>query len=115
LKGISNKSAFYNFICGLVFDSAKHRIAEATITIDSMGGQEFKRQLEKYLKQRMNEPGGIRRIKQIRMKPPHTDNLLQLADMVCGAIARACHQDKRKSDRFRRIIRHREVSVLLWP
>jgi len=75
LEGISNKSAFYNFICGLVFDSAKHRIAEATITIDSMGGQEFKRQLEKYLKQRMNEPGGIRRIKQIRMKPSHTDNL----------------------------------------
>ncbi len=64
----------------------------------------------------MNEPGdGGRRIKKVGMKPSHSDNLLQLADMVCGAIARACHQDKRQSDVFRRIIAHREVSVLLWP
>lgn len=114
-EGISNKSAFYNFVCGLVFDNAKDYLYEANITIDSMGGQEFKRQLEKYLKQRMNEAGDKRRIKQVGMKPSHTNNLLQLADMVCGAIVRACHEDKRKSDRFRRIIQHREISVLLWP
>ena len=28
-EGISNKSAFYNFICGLVFDNAKEHLTEA--------------------------------------------------------------------------------------
>lgn len=114
-EGISSKNAFYNLVCGLVFDTAKDYLAEASIVIDSTGGKEFKQQLEKYLRQRMNEPNGRRRIKQIRMKPSHTDNLLQLADMVCGAIVRACYQDLRTTARFRRIIQHREVSVLVWP
>ena len=94
-EGFSNKSAFYNLVCGLVFDNAKDYLLEANITLDSTGGQDFKRQLEQYLKQRMNEIGGRRRIKQVRMKPSHTDNLLQLADMICGAIVRACHEDRR--------------------
>ncbi len=115
LEGISNKSAFYPFVCGLVFENAKDYLLEASVTIDSTGGQEFKRQIEKYLKQRMNEPDSARRIKQIKMKPSHTDNMLQLADMVCGAIVRACHESKNKSDRFRKLIQHREVSVLFWP
>ncbi len=114
-EGISSKNAFYNLVCGLVFDRAKDFLVEANIVIDSTGGKEFKQQLEKYLRQRMNEPNGRRRIKQIRMKPSHTDNLLQLADMVCGAIVRACYQDLRTTARFRRIIQHREVSVLVWP
>lgn len=114
-EGISSKNTFYNLVCGLVFDTAKDFLVEASIVIDSTGSKEFKQQLEKYLRQRMNEPNGRRRIKQIRMKPSHTDNLLQLADMVCGAIVRACYEDLRTTSRFRRIIQHREVSVLVWP
>jgi len=114
-EGISSKSAFYNFVCGLAFDNAKNYLTEANIVIDSTAGKEFKQQLGKYIRQRMNELGNERCIKQIRMKPSHTENLLQLADMVCGAIVRDCHEDKRKPSKFRNIIRHREVSVLMWP
>ena len=116
VEGIGSKSGFYNLVCGLVFESARDVLSEANVTLDSTGDQTFKRELAAYLKQKMNEPGEEhRRIKKVGMKPSHSDNLLQLADMACGAIARACHRDGRQTDSFRQIVRHREVSVLLWP
>lgn len=45
------------------------------------------------------------------MEASHSNNLIQLADMVCGSVARSCgHED----DRFRRLIGPRERFVQTW-
>lgn len=115
-EGVSNKEAFYKFICTLAVEEAKDYLVEANVTLDSCGDVNFKRQIKKHLKQQANEVGSsFQRIKNVGMKPSHSDNLLQLADMVCGAVARAHSLDQKQTDSFHKIIKHREISVLLWP
>ncbi len=115
-EGVSNKETFYKFVCTLAIGEAKDYLVEANVTLDSSGDSNFKRQITKHLKQQANEVGSsVQRIKKAGMKPSHSDNLLQLADMVCGAVARAHSLDAKQTDSFHEIIKHREISVLLWP
>ena len=115
-EGINNKESFYKFVCTLAFEEAKDYLIEANVTLDSSGDLNFKRQIVKHLKKQANEEGAsVQRIKSVGMKPSHSDNLLQLADMVCGAVARAHRLGEKQSDSFHKIIKHREVSVLMWP
>lgn len=115
-EGVGNKKAFYKFVCTLAVEEAKDYLVEANVTLDSCGDVNFKREIAKHLKQQANEAGAsVQRIKNVSMKPSHSDNLLQLADMVCGAVARAHSLDAKQTDSFHEIIKHREISVLLWP
>lgn len=115
-EGISNKESFYKFVCTLAFGEAKDYLVEANVTLDASGDLNFKRQIVKHLKQQTNEASAsVQRIKNVGMKPSHSDNLLQLADMVCGAVARTHSLDEKQMDSFHKIIKHREVSVLVWP
>jgi hypothetical protein len=70
-------------------------------------------QLEKYLKKKINVDDEI--IRKIKTEPSHSNNLIQLADMVCGAIGRSYKLDKADRMTYRKIIGHRELGVQLWP
>lgn len=63
----------------------------------------------------MNEKDGPTLIKKVRTEPSHSNNLLQLADMVCGAVARSFRPDKPDRHVYRKLIRHRELGVQVWP
>lgn len=94
----------------LVFESAKPHLDQATVVIDGSGSREFRRQLGSYLRKRVNEPSGSRFIRKVKVQDSQSNNLLQLADMVCGAIARS-HTHKEDAQRYRRLIGHREIYV----
>ena len=49
-----NKESFYKYACGLVFENAKEKLLDATVVIDESGNLDFKRQLGKYLRNKMN-------------------------------------------------------------
>src|SRR3989338_8953234 len=70
--GFKDKHSFYKYACNLLFENAKEKLQEATVVIDESGSLDFKRQLERYLKRKMNT-----------------------------------------SDR--KIIRHRQMKVQIWP
>ena|SRR3990167_7044889 len=57
----------------------------ASIKIDGNGDKEFRNKLKQYLSQHL----GSGAIKKLRFVDSKKDNLIQLADMVVGAIARA--------------------------
>lgn len=111
--GFKNKSSFYKYACGLVFENAKEKMRDSIVVIDESGNLDFKNQLAKYLRGRLNKNDKL--IKKIKMQRSESNNLLQLADYVAGAINRSVKNEKKKSDAYRKIIAHREIYVQIWP
>jgi hypothetical protein len=113
--GFKFKESFYKYACGLVFENAKPYLDNATVVIDGSGSREFRRELGTYLRKRINDKKGDSRfIGKIKLQDSHSNNLLQLADMVCGAVARSYSQ-KEDAETYRRLIAHREIYVQFWP
>jgi hypothetical protein len=116
LPAFPSNAAFYKYLCGLVFESARPYLNEAIVAIDRSGGQGFRRELAAYLKRQVNDPNlPTKHIKKVDLPDSKSNNLLQLADMICGAVARHYREDKSEPGRFRKIIAHREFAVRLWP
>lgn len=113
-EGFKNKESFYKYACGLLFENAKDKIENATVVIDESGRQLFKYQLAKYLRGKINK-NGKRKIKKVKMQDSKRNNLLQLADMVSGAINRSLGGNKKNKNFFREIIKAREIFVQIWP
>jgi len=113
-KGFHNKESLYKYTTHLVFENAKPILRNAKVTIDQCGERQFRESLSKYLKRKMNEPGDTL-IKKVKMERSHSNNLLQLADMVCGAVAKSFKRTDTDGRSFRRMIKHREGRVQVWP
>jgi hypothetical protein len=112
-----NKTSIYKWTVKLAFESIFDHLRKATVVFDRCGGREFTRQLKTYLRQAMNEKAGNPdhgRIKRVRDDRSASNNLLQMADMVCGAVARSFSAIKTDHDRYRDIIREREREVKVW-
>ncbi|HJZ12339.1 MAG TPA: DUF3800 domain-containing protein [Acidobacteriota bacterium] len=114
-EGFKNKESFYKYACGLLFENAKEKLRSAIVVIDSSGRDLFKYQLASYLSRRMNTEEGHTLIKKMKMQDSHRNELLQLADMLAGAVNRSLSVEKREAERFRAIIKPREMYVQIWP
>lgn len=100
----------YRKVIEWVCENAEGQLMNATIVADSTGPEAFATELDSYLKTRM-KPGKVARI---RMEASHSNNLLQLADMIAGASSRRLSA---KSDAmtYFSIVRSRCVSDRVWP
>ncbi|MFA9262761.1 MAG: DUF3800 domain-containing protein [Undibacterium sp.] len=114
-EGFHNKESFYKYACGLLFENAKDKLENATVIIDKSGRQLFKYQLANYLKRRINAESVTTRIKKVKMQDSHRNNLVQLADMIAGAVTRGLHEGKKDKIDYRKIVQSREVYVQIWP
>ncbi len=110
-EGFKNKESFYKYACGLVFENAKEKLNQAIIVIDESGNLDFRRSLAKYLRKKINN----KMIKKVKMQRSESNNLLQLADYVAGAINRSVQSKRKWSDEYRKIIARREINVRVWP
>ena len=108
------RESFHKYACGLIFDNAKPRLSDAIVVIDESGSKNFSQQLKSYLVRRLKDDSGKSFIKKVRTEDSTKNNLLQLADMVVGAVARF-YSDKKDSREYRRLIVHREIYVHFWP
>jgi len=116
-EGFRDKQSFYKYACGLVFENAKPKLSEAIVVIDASGSLDFKNQLTKYLRRKLNELGSSQSkvIRNVKMQRSESNNLLQLADYVAGVINRSINNRKKHSDDYRKLIAHREIKVQIWP
>lgn len=112
-EGFKYKESFYKYASGLVFQNAKGFLSDATVILDGSGSKDFRKQLERYLKRRINDPGQ-RFLRKVNIQDSQKNNCLQLADLVAGAVHRS-FGTKGDAQRYRAIISHREMSVQLWP
>lgn len=114
-SGFFFKDSFYKHTCSLVFENAKHHLRDAIVVIDGSGSRDFRKQLTSYLRRRVNDPRlPVRQIRKIKVQDSHRNNLLQLADVICGALARS-HGTKSDAGEYRRLVSRREASVQVWP
>jgi len=114
--GLEQKEAFYKYACGLVFESAKPYLDDAIVRFDASGSQEFQGELGRYLRKKLNDPGAAKkRIRRVTPDNSEQNSLLQLADMICGALGRSYRGEGTEADRYREIIKHREISVRKMP
>ncbi len=108
------KNSFYKYTCSLVFDSAKPYLENAIVVFDGSGSRQFKQELATYLRQRMNDDA-IVRVRKVKMQDSKRTNLIQLADMVCGAINLSFKSSADDDWEYRRLIGHRELMAKSLP
>jgi hypothetical protein len=113
-RGFQFNESLYKYACGLVFENAKPRLGNTIVVIDGSGSKDFRKQLKTYLARRLKDDAGKCLIKKVKIQDSRKNNLLQLADMIVGAIARS-HSGKSDSREYRKLIAHREIYVQFWP
>lgn len=113
-EGFKYKNSFYKYTCSLVFENAKAYLDNATVIFDGSGSRKFKFELQQYLKKKINEKGMLK-IKKVKLQDSHKNNLIQLADMVCGAIGYSYKGKEKYPIKFRQMLSHREIFCQVWP
>jgi|SRR6185369_8309485 hypothetical protein len=106
-------ASFYRYACKLLLDVARPYINDASVVIDGSGERRFRRELQNYLKLKANSEAKL--IRNVRMESSMSNNLLQLADMVCGAVARSFRSDKDDQFLYRTMLLRKELDVVRWP
>lgn len=84
-----NGDIFYNYFLRILLDYDAGVLKGASIKIDGKGSRDFVKNLRSYLRKQISNV----KIKKIKFVNSKQDNLIQLADMVAGAIA-TNHKDK---------------------
>lgn len=114
-RGSFKPAELYRYACHLAIELAKPYLKEAIVVVDGSGSHQFRMDLATELRKRTNRPGETGgHLRKIKFQDSHRNNLLQLADMVCGAVARSV-SDKPDATIYRKLISHCEMTVLRWP
>lgn len=89
-----DKDQFYSYFVKQLMKYDNDALVGAKVKIDGSGDRVFKQELEAYLRRHLHG-----KIKDVKMTESHKDNLIQLADMVAGAIGRSYRTDDRNDPR----------------
>jgi len=99
----NSKDSFYNYFIKQVLLHDKGTLSNARIRLDGHGDRLFRRNLTTYLRRELN--GSNRTImKNLRLVDSKKDVLIQMADMVAGAIRRSYDDSKSVNKEYRKII-----------
>lgn len=95
----SQNEEFYRYFVKSMVQHDGGLLDGARIVIDGSGERIFRRDLQRYLKTHCGAS-----IKSVKFADSRRDRLVQLADMVVGAIARSYRADRKDNDRWRRLL-----------
>lgn len=97
----ANAEQFYSYFVRLLIRHDADLLAGARVKIDGQASNVLRRDLAQALRERQS----VLKVANIKFADSHRDNLIQLADMAAGAIARSYRQDERKdADRWRQML-----------
>jgi len=113
-RQIQFQVSIYKYACWLLLEAAKPLLNNAIVIVDGGESKSFRHELKSYLFRRLKDDSGKCCIKSLRVHDSTKNNLLQLADMVVGAVGRS-FSGKKDSREYRSLITHREMNVEVWP
>lgn len=90
-----DKASFHNYFIKSVIEQSSGTIQNARIRIDGRGDREYKRTAGSYFRRQLNGAGDV--VVDVKFVDSSSDALIQLADMVAGAIRRDESNEKRDS------------------
>jgi len=99
----------------LALEEIKQYLDNARVFIDKGSDKNFDRKLCRYLKKQAGFVEGRPRIKEARSYDSEKHNLIQMVDMVCGAVVRCYKAGDEADDSYHRIIEHRKLAIRMWP
>ena len=97
------KDSFYNFFIKEVLSKSKDSLHNSRIRLDGHGNRLFKRNLSTYLRRELNS-NDKKIMKNMRLVDSKKDVLIQMADMIAGAIRRSYDNRKKENKIYRKII-----------
>ncbi|HXY18330.1 MAG TPA: DUF3800 domain-containing protein [Candidatus Nitrosopolaris sp.] len=101
----NNKESFYNYMIKEVLSKSDGFIKDARIRLDGHEDRAYKKAATTYFRQFANPRGKV--IKNMRFVNSKSDSLIQLADMVAGAILRTTQKDKTDNQNYLKVINKR--------
>jgi len=107
---IHNHASFYNYSIKLLLKDAQGRITNAKIKLDGRGDRIYKRAAGSYLRSQLNQ-GANKIIKSLKFVDSSENVLIQLADMVSGAIYHSLAGRGENKDEFRQQISKRIENI----
>jgi Protein of unknown function (DUF3800) len=90
------KESFYKFFIRMIMKHDGKTLVNAKVVIDGSGDREFKKQFRAYLRKHFDTAS----VRAVDLKDSCDDELIQLADMAVGAIARAYKPDQPNGGRW---------------
>lgn len=106
------RETFYNYVVRLCLTYDSGVITDATLVLDeSVQSKKAKREFRTYLRRILNTDTSPAKVRRVIYRRSHTDNLIQVADMICGAIYAAY---ERNEPRYRQIIRRHIRDEWAW-
>lgn len=97
----NSTDAFYNYFLKSLMEHDNNILQNASIKIDGSGDKEFKKAFTAYLRRSI----GQNKIKKFKFINSQKDNLIQLADMIVGAIARSYSEKRMDGSRWLNILK----------
>jgi len=107
----TSKSSFYNYAVKMVLKHNFGTIKEAKIRLDGRGDRLYKREVIRYLRQELNNRE-TRLFQKFQFVDSKANVLIQLADMVAGAIHRKYEVGKTDAGTYYAVIKKRVEN--LW-
>jgi hypothetical protein len=105
---------FYEFAVRIVCENARDLLSNSRVVIDHSGDRHFVRRLAQTIKSAILSESGAPLVREVKMEGSHSNNLVQLADMACGAVARSISgNDSIYRDALKKGGREKRVQV--WP
>ena len=96
----SVKESFYKFFLRNLIQNDGGALVDAKVVIDGSGDRVFKRTFRSYLRKHLDAGS----VSKVVLKDSIKDPLVQLADMVAGAIARSYRPERADSNRWRSML-----------
>jgi hypothetical protein len=103
-----NKDSFYNYAIKEVLAKTTN-LNDADIRLDGHSGREYKKSAITYLRREVNSSS--KKISKVRFVNSHTNNLIQLADLVAGSILRSNQLEKTDSKIYINLLKARVEDI----
>lgn len=112
MPNLRSKDKFYDYVVKLPFEGDIPAIEGAHLVIDeSFRGKSRQADLTTYLQRELNA-GAVRKIAGVTYHDSGRDNLLQVVNMLAGAIARTFEKG---DDQYQRLFRRKIQAVQVMP
>ncbi len=104
----NKQDSFYNYTIKEVL-AKTDSLVKADIRLDGHSGRQYRKSAAAYFRREIN--AGSKKVSKVRFVDSHSNNLIQLADLVAGAINRSFQNDKTDSQDYLNIIKSRVEDI----
>ncbi len=106
----NDTDSFYNHFVKMLLQYDRNVLQNASIKLDGNGDKEFKRALTIYLRRYVDDD----KIKKFKFVDSKKDHLIQLADMIVGAIARYYNPNRKDAGRWFNVLKRTRKLKKIW-